>query len=481
MPELYRPFTSSLRTRLLVITVFFVLLIEVCVFLPAIATFRQNFLDERLRAGELAALTLEQASGRRVSPEFEGDLLDGAGLYAVVVKRPDFTLILGSTTMPENVDADFNLSKMALGQLVMDALDVLQSDGNRTIRVMGKGHTRGTRFVEITLPELALYDALKDYASNILLISIAISLFTGILIYLALHWLVVRPMRRIKDHIVVFSRQPERANKLATTTRTDEIGVIERELGRMQEEVRLALGQKTRLAELGEAVSKINHDLRNILATAQLASDSLSHNEDERVRRTATRLMSAVSRAVALCERTMRHGTAGEPAPNQQQVKLAPIAQEIAEQLGLLDLTDFHFIADYDKDFELYADPDQLHRVLLNLCRNASEAQGNTGTIKLSAMHDTADGQTHIRVTDQGPGVPDKALPTLFKAFSSSNKAGGTGLGLAIARDIILAHGGQIGLESSGPDGTVFLICLPARDQKLSASVAKASPSNPPI
>lgn len=270
-------------------------------------------------------------------------------------------------------------------------------------------------------------------------------------------------MRRVKDNIVAFRRRPEVVpNVKEKNIRPDEIGLVERELSRMQEELRQSLHQKTRLASLGEAVAKINHDLRNILATAQLATDALQRVDHPHVQKVSRRLMTAVSRAVALCESTMRHGKADDPMPEKESMGLAYLIRDVGMALGYLDNEDFTYSVQIPEDMKMYADPEQIHRVFLNLCRNAGEVQGNKGAITISAEQD-ADGTCHVFVTDKGPGIPEKIRPSLFKAFSSAS-AGGTGLGLATARDIVLAHGGQIGLEKSGPEGSTFKICLPGEE-----------------
>ena len=464
MPEHYRPVTSSLRSRLLLLTFTFVMAVAVFVYLPSIATFRQDYLEKRLANAEIAALALEAAPNNSVSPELEQRLLSTAGVISIVVRREDKSYLLGFTAMPEEVNADFDLRQPALGMLIADAFDTLNGGGMRIIRVVGNAMTPGTRLFEVTIDEEELYAALTSYSNNILVLSLVISLFIGILVYLSLHWLLVRPMRRVKDSIVAFRRRPEAATSMkATTVRPDEIGLVERELCRMQEEIRQSLHQKTRLASLGEAVAKINHDLRNILTTAQLATDALQRAKDPHVQKVSRRLMTAVSRAVALCESTMRHGKADDPAPEKELLGLAMLGRDVGMSLGYMDNDDFTFAVDVPENMQIYADAEQVHRVFLNLCRNAGEAQLSKGSITISAEQD-ADGTSHILVADSGPGIPEKVRPTLFKAFSST-RSGGTGLGLASARDIVLAHGGQIGLLSTGDDGTIFKVCLPGPGQ----------------
>ena len=461
-----RPVIASLRAKLLAITALVVMVMGAMVYFPAIASFRLNFLEERAKSSQIAALATEETQDNRLSPQLEQELLRTAGVIGVIVGRSDFTLILGADIMPEEANANFDLRSATLGGLVADALDTLNFEGERIIRVISDGQTTESRFVEITMDEVVLYDALNAYSNNIMIVAVIVSLVTGSLVYLALHLMLVRPMNRVRRAIATFSAKPEQVvPALANSTRRDEIGIVERELARMQEELRQALQQKNRLAELGEAVAKINHDLRNILATAKLASDSLARNEDPRVQKTASRLISAVGRAVALCERTMKHGKAAEPAPEPRAINLKSVARDVGETLGLGDHNTFTFEMDFPDDLTVFADEAQLHRVILNLCRNALQAQGNNGRITIGAEVG-ADGFVYVRIADAGPGIPSDMLPNLFKAFASSGRKGGTGLGLAIARDIILAHGGHIGLERTGPEGTIFLVCLPkAPDQ----------------
>jgi signal transduction histidine kinase len=439
------------------------MVVSVFVYLPSIATYRQDFLQKRLENAQIAALALEERGDNSVSPMLEERLLDQSGVIAVILRNDERSLFLGFNVMPEEVDASYDLRNPSLGMMIMDAYETLDAGGQRVIRVIGRPMNARTRMLEITIDEADLYDSLRNYSNNILVLAIIVSLFTGILVYLALHWMLVRPMRKIKNSIVAFRRRPEVPTKLkANGLRSDEIGLVHRELARMQDEVRQALHQKNNLASLGEAVAKINHDLRNILATAQLASDALQNVDHPGVQKISRRLMTAVSRAVALCEATIRHGKAEDPIPEKTEVELGAFLLDVGASLGLLDDTQFQFKYDIDPEFTLYADPEQMHRVFLNLCRNAAEVQGGEGVIEITAMRDAA-GTSHIRVRDEGPGIPEAVRPNLFKAFSSA-KAGGTGLGLATARDIVLAHGGQISLETTGPEGSTFLVCLPGKD-----------------
>ena len=464
MPDRYRPVTSSLRSRLLILTIIFVMIVEVFVYVPSIATYRQTFLEERLVAAQIAGLSLEEAPNNSVSPQLEEELLTTAGVISVAMLREDRSLMLGFDRMPDETDGAYDLRTPTLAKLINDAFETLGSKGERIITVVGRPAPTGTRFVEVTLEERPLYVALTEYSNTILVISLLVSVFTGVLVYLALHWMVVRPMRHVKNSIVDFRRHPEAKTKMRVDCRRrDEIGVVERELARMQDELRSSLAQKTRLAELGEAVSKINHDLRNILATAQLASESLERVEHPGVQRVSGRLMTSVSRAVKLCERTLKHGSALEPEPEKKWFTLVFLLRDVADSLGILDSKHFRFKLEVDEQFRVYADPEQLHRVLLNLIRNAVDIQGENGSVNIAVEGDE-DGAQSIFIRDKGPGIPAHIKPNLFKPFMTGNSRQGTGLGLSIAREIIVAHGGSIDLEYSGAEGTSFKILLPAEN-----------------
>src|SRR5205085_1423309 len=212
------------------------------------------------------------------------------------------------------------------------------------------------------------------FGEGILELSIVISLTTAALVYLSLQWLLVRPMRRITASMTAFREDPEDASRrIVPSRRHDEIGGAESELAMLQETVRQALGQRARLAALGTAVTKINHDLRAILATARLVSDGLADSAAPEVRRVAPRLFDAIDRAVALCTRTLDFSREGAPPFTPTVFPLRPLIEEIGPALASAG-DDFEVAADVPAGLTVRADRDQLYRVLLNLAQNAVEA-----------------------------------------------------------------------------------------------------------
>ena len=166
--------------------------------------------------------------------------------------------------------------------------------GDRNIRVFGPMKKRnGT--LELVMKEKPLRDAMLSYARNVLLISLAISIFTGLVVFLTLRALLIRPMQRLSGAMLAFSKDPEDPSLVIEPTgRRDEIGVAEVQLSAMQKQLRGTMAQQRHLADLGLAVSKINHDLRNILASASLFSDRLTSLPDPVAQRLAPRLVRTI-------------------------------------------------------------------------------------------------------------------------------------------------------------------------------------------
>src|SRR5919108_4113821 len=177
----------------------------------------------------------------------------------------------------------------------------------------------------------------------------------------------------------------------------------------MQREIASMLHQKNRLAALGLAVSKINHDLRNLLASAQLISDQLSGVPDPRVQRFAPKLMRALERAIAFCQSTLSYGKAQEPPPDRRMIALEPLIEEVHETLGLLPEGPIRWITAVDRGLMVDADPDQLFRILLNLARNAVQAMESRSAadpardqIRITGRREGA--VVVIELSDTGPG-----------------------------------------------------------------------------
>jgi signal transduction histidine kinase len=370
--------------------------------------------------------------------------------------------------MPASIAQDIDMRNVTWWKSIVDAFDaLLMCKPGDNIRVVGAAPMGGD-FLEIILDESPMCKAMWTFSVNILLLSLAISCITAMLVFLALHYLFVRPMWRITRNMVAFRADPENPSRvIAESGRRDEIGTAEEELGAMQRELASMLQQQSRLAALGLAVSKINHDLRNLLASAQLFSDQLSTSPDPKVQRFAPKLMRALERAIAFCQSTLSYGGAQEPPPERRTIEVEPLIEEVHEALGLgLDVP-IRWIVAVERGLTVEADHDQLFRVLVNIARNSVQALEARGTrdpardqIRITGRREGS--VVVIEVSDTGTGVPEKARAHLFQAFQGSARAGGTGLGLAIAAELVRAHGGEIRLVP-GTIGATFSITIPDR------------------
>lgn len=452
----------GLSMRLLGLTVLFVMLAEVLIYVPSIASFRRNWLQDRIGMAQIAALVLDAAPAGAVPPDLERKLVMQVGAQTVAIRSGGARRLLAVTDMPPEVDREVDLRGPTSARLMADAFDTLVLGGPRYVRVVGPGMD-GVEFVEIVLDETPLRDAMLRFSINILLLSLMISGITALLVFAALHVMIVRPVRRLTSSIIAFERDPEDTSlAVRPSGRGDEIGLAEEALGAMQRTLADELRQKKHLAALGLAVSKINHDLRNMLATAQLFSDRLANTRDPTVERFAPKLIAALDRAIGFCQSTLAYGRAAERAPAPVEVDLHALVEDLRDNLGLGEEAGVRLVNEAPASLRVSADPEHLARVLQNIGRNAvqalRESRAGSGVITVSARPDK--GGVIIDIADDGPGVPDAARARLFQPFLGSTSTGGAGLGLAIADELVRAHGGSISLAPS-EKGALFRIVLP--------------------
>jgi signal transduction histidine kinase len=456
-------YVPGLSAKLLLLTILFVMLAEVLVFVPSVSNFRRQWLMERLAAAQIASLAAEAAPGGQLPKMLRDELLEQAKVKAIAVKRADSRVLIIEMDMPDEIDASYDLRDASWLTLIGDALMVYAAPNDRVIRVVGQPGFNPGELIDVVMEEAPLKAAMIRYGLDILGLSILISIITAALVYLSLDALLVKPMTKLTWNIVRFSERPEDPSRvISPSSRRDEIGTAERELSAMQQELSETLSQKTRLAALGLAVSKISHDLRNMLSSAQLLSDRLSTVKDPTVQRLVPKLLASLDRAIRLCARTLDFGQAQEMPPRRKRFLLAPLVAEIGDSIGLPRPNLIDWRIEIDEDLEVDADRDQLYRVLSNLCRNsvqALEGEGaSPGEIAVAARREGS--VTIVEISDTGPGVPEKARANLFKAFQSVARKGGTGLGLAIAQELVQAHGGQIALVGND-GGATFRVTIP--------------------
>jgi signal transduction histidine kinase len=456
----------SLSWKLLFLTIVFVMASEILIYVPAVANFRLTWLSDHLAMADAASTLIADSDASDIPRQVQEDILAAVGATAIAVRTGSVSRLIATVEMPPSVDRTTDLRSMEVVNAIVDAFDTLFAATPRTVRVIGV--TRSGAVLELLINDRALRAAMLQYSANILWLSALISLITAGLLYFSINRLFVRPMRHITENIVAFSQAPEDSDRIIVPSgRRDEIGVAEKHLAAMQRDLRETLQQQRHLADLGLAVSKINHDLRNMLASAQLISDRLGSLPDPTVQRFAPKLIGALDRAIAYCQSTLAYGRAGETAPARRLIALARLVDDVADGLGLVGHPSIDWENRVPIDLEVDADPDQLFRVLINLLRNsvqAMEGDDDPSIVRrLTVGAARTDATVTIRIDDTGPGVPEKARAHLFRAFQGGVRPGGTGLGLAIAAELVRAHGGTIVLVNKPGPGASFEIVIPDR------------------
>ena len=454
----------GLSSKLLLLTILFVMISEVLIFVPSISKFRVDWLTSKLELAEVAALIYTKSSSDLMDEALEAELLERLNVQTLALRTEGRRRLLAMVDMPGKIARDDDIHAMTPDQSIMAAFDTLFWGEGRTIRVMGQSQSN-QGVIELVLEETPLRQAMISFSVNILLLSLVISAITAGLVYLTLRALLVRPILGLLENMAAFTSNPEDANAVIKPSgRRDEIGMTEEQLSAMEMILAKTLQKQRRLADLGLAVSKINHDLRNILASAQLFSDRLAMLEDPTVQRVVPKIVGALDRAVEYSSSVLSYGKAQEAPPEKRLLMLYQLGEELRDFLDLTDGSKVSFINHIPQQMEIYADPGQLFRVMMNLCRNSVEVMQNETEdavicrLELSATD--AGRETIIEVSDTGPGVPAMAQKTLFKAFQGSVRKGGTGLGLAISAELIRSHGGTIRLLDRAP-GAHFQIRLP--------------------
>ncbi len=457
-------FLKSLSGRFLLLTIIGVMLAEVLIFVPSVARFRLDYLQSRLERAQIASLALLASPDQMVEPALEAELLRNAGVLNVALKRDEVRELMLASPMESPIDKDYDLRSVGPLSLIGDAFDTLLNGEGRVIRVQGEPVKQAGLLIDVVIEETPLRDAMITYGTNIFYLSLVISVTTAALLFFAVRLLLVRPISRLIMQIKSYGDAPEDTKRIIEpSARVNELRDAEVALQSMETQLSQSLRQKDRLAALGTAVSKISHDLRNMLTTAQLLADRMEMSDDPRVQKSAPKLVGSLSRAVNLCESTLAFGRAEEARPMKTGFAILPLLEDVAdsERLAVGDAPiEIHVSA--PAGLKILADQEQIFRVLSNLVRNARqglEARKKPGRIDISATEQ--DDNWTVTVEDNGPGLPEKALAKLFRPFEGGVRAGGAGLGLAISSELVKGHGGKLELTRNSPEGAEFRISLP--------------------
>lgn len=447
---------SSLSARLLLLTIAFVMVAQAAVFAPMMSRARIAYLNQKLEQAHLVLVALEVATAE-IDPLLRDTLLFQSGMFGMTISRPGQAARTLGPSIPTILPHVYDLRSENYWDSIFHAFAMMARTGEVPVAVTGHSVRDPQVLVEVYLDESPLRANMWNYGRRILFIGFIVSVIAAAAVYVALQWLAVHPLRRLSESITSFQAAPEDpARIIVPSNRADEVGLAERALAAMQKELRQALLEKERLAGVGTAVTKISHDLKNILATASLELDGLEATPDPEVRRMTARMMKAVDRAVALSNTTMSFAKQGLPEVNKEPLSASVFLEGLRAALQKV-CTGCTLHVGVDGEFAFNADPELLTRSVDNLVRNA--AQAGASVIALDAHRERA--QVVLRVADNGPGLPRRTLDNLFVPFAGSTRAGGAGLGLPIARELIRVQGGDLELASTSAAGTTFVIRLP--------------------
>ncbi len=493
-PTLADRVRRSLSAKLLILTIIFVFIAEAIVLVPSISERRMSWLRDRLDAAYLVGLALASPD-QMIDRETAEKLFATADILGVAIDTDGARMPVMTTRLTPSqarVTRFVNLDRDMPQRQVASAWMTMFSSGDNSIRVVGRPANASGVEVDMFVSQAALRRNLQIFARNVFLVSILISSVTAALVFAALNAMIVGPVKRVTRNMMEFENNLEDPGAiLVPSGRADEIGVAERSLASLEGRTQTLLSERRRLAALGAGISKISHDLRNILASAQLMSDRLAKSEDPRVRKLSPRLIAALDRAIALSRDTLSYARMDPSALKLEPVDLRALIDDVFDDCVVagVDLRN-----ETPDGLILRADATQLYRALFNLVRNAVDALAPVGedgapapkagaVVTVRAIE--SPNAVAIEIIDNGPGLPQAAIDSLFEPFKGSLKPGGSGLGVAIALEIARAHHGGLTLAKSGADGAAFRLTLPKGEaQKApvppSGSRGSAAPSSLP-
>jgi signal transduction histidine kinase len=470
-PGLALPLHSfGLAARVLAVTIGFVLLAMSMFYVTRLTAHREMWLHNKINGAQTTVEAFGLAGPTPPAPELAQKILHSVDVKWLALQTPtgrrEFVVAGGPPVGAESITVD-DTSYIASVAATFRALSAPQA----TVVKLGAAAQTGQPAIEFAFDETPLIQSLWRVSANFLTISLTIAAVVTCVLWAALWRMVLQPVRRLTSNIIAFGENPQDASRvIAPTGRGSEIGRAEAALAVMQRSLAHELTQRKRLAELGMAVARINHDLRNILSAAQLISDRLATIPDPLAQRLAPRLVATLDRAIQFCQSTLTYGASRELPPSRRRFDLSELVWQVVDSAKAENDAAIDYNIDIPPRFCTYADPDHILRVLENLSRNAAQAlmekgatDGRPKAIRFAAIR--TDGLALIEISDTGPGFPVDQSDRIFEPFHKSTSDVGAGLGLAIAADLVSRNGGAITLAPVKADdfycGARFLIKLP--------------------
>ena len=244
----------------------------------------------------------------------------------------------------------------------------------------------------------------------------------------------------------------------------DEKAVLEKTLTELQA-TKDKLSQNERLSIVGQTVGSLIHDMRkplsNVMGYAGLLQETdLTHEERFEF---AGQIIKYIEVFSAMAQEVLDY-TSGDAGVNKSQTTVEKFMTYVADLLNPPGLArDTKIIVTYDaaRDYKISVDAQRFVRVFQNLVNNSVDAIEIHGGTQVEVRVEPVGNLIRFIVEDDGPGVPEKIIDTLFQPFVTMGKSNGTGLGLAIVDRMVMAHGGKIRYETSPMGGARFVFTIP--------------------
>lgn len=459
------PIHQRLRTRLIAIIATAVFILEIAIYLPMLANIRKAWLNKHFQGAKTISLVLPSDHNQPLNLKTQKNILDATSTLMIKVCKIDQCHTIAATQTPEAINHIVDLKAYSKWSSIRESLSTLLWGGNQNLLVKGALFDPSMH-TEALLKDDDLRASMIDFTKYFIFTSLLISLVAAFFIYVILQKLLLKPLRTIYENMLDFVLEPDNPNRIMVpTSRRDELGLAQRRLASIESKVQRDHARQKHLANLGLAVSKINHDMHNILASAQLLSDRLAKVQDPIVQKVSPQLVAAIDRATKYSQSVITYGRNQELPPKRKRFLLHPFIHNVYEHLVIAQREEIDFQNLVPKGIVIDADEDQLHRIITNLIRNAIQTLNETkppqATKSLIIEAERHGKSTFIHIKDNGPGLPLTAKTHLFSPFKGSTHRHGSGLGLAICEELIRAHGGSIHLDESTKIGAHFVLYIP--------------------
>ncbi|MFO8234851.1 MAG: ATP-binding protein [Bacteroidales bacterium] len=327
----------------------------------------------------------------------------------------------------------------------------------------------GETLAYLNVPYFTRQQALKKEVYTVVMVMVNIYVFLiiiGTLVAVLVSNNITRPLRLIRHKLEKIGLN--RANEKIEYDSYDEIGELIREYNRMVDELdenARRLAQTERETAWREMAKQIAHEIKNPLTPMKLKVQYLKRAWDDRVSNFDHRIKqfteAMISQINALSFIATEFGNfAKMPPPRKNKID---IKEETNNVVNLFEPTahiDIYFEDFTDQPCYVYADADQLRRVMSNLLKNSIQSIPSDRKGEIVVRLETKEDNVILSVIDNGRGITEDIENKLFYP-NFTTKSGGMGMGLAISKKIVEDTGGTIWYETQQREGTVFYVKLP--------------------